>query len=359
MTKRAVIWLARKVEKPVLRLVEEDYNENGVGELLTSRGPAYQVNIRVFNQLQHSISGWPGGKPDADDTHRPERALPFPKRALVLSPEPHDAFMGMGGTIERLVDQGHEVRLAVQTSGNLRVRDVEAHKFASVVREMAEVIGRDRWEGQEAYAASILKQLEEKGEFGTDPETVRRLKGLILRGDARDAARICGVPPEAVEFLDLPFYEQGRYRRFQISPEDIERMADLVSSFRPHQIYVTGDVADPSSLDALCFMVFREAMKKLEKSDWINDCRIWLYRSKGIAMETSEIEMAVPMSPDQLALKAESIRKFQSIGPKEIDSPEKNRQMAREYDALGMAEYEAIEAFRGWPNRAGLPPASA
>lgn len=351
MGKRAVVWLARKLDKPFLKLVEEDYNESGVGELLTSQGPAYQVNIRVFNQLQHSISGWPGGKPDADDAHRPERALPFPKRALILSPEPHDAFMGMGGTIERLVDQGHEVRIAVQTSGNLRVRDIAAHKFASVVREMAEVIGGDRWEGQEAYAANILKQLEEKGEFGSDPETVRKLKGLILRGDARDAARICGVRPEAVEFLDLPFYEMGRYRRFHATAEDIEQMVDLVSRCRPHQIYVTGDVADPSSLDALCFGVFREAIDTMEGSDWINDCRIWLYRSKGSAMESSEIEMAVPMSPDQLALKAESIRKFQSIGPKEIDSPEKNRNLAREYDALGMAEYEAIEAFRRWRPR--------
>ena len=343
MTRRSVIWLAKKLEKPVLKLTEEHYNETGVGELLTAAGPAYQVNIRVFNQLQHTITGWPGGKPDADDTNRPERAQPHPKRVLVLSPEPHDAFVGMGGTIDRLIEQGHEVRLAIQTSGNLRVSDVAAYKFASVVREMAELIGGHGWEGQAAYAEDILRQLDEKGEFGLDPETVRKLKGLILRGEARDAARVCGIKDDALRFLDLPFYEAGRYRRFSLTDDDVEVMRNQLNSYRPHQIYVTGDVADPSSLQALCFQAM---IRSLSGEDWLNDCRIWVYRGKEQSLYAHEIDMAVPMSPDQLAQKADALRKFQSINAEELETPERNRETAQEYDRLGMAEYEGIEAFQ-------------
>lgn len=345
MTRQAVIWMAKKLGKPVLKLIEEEYNETGVGELLTAVGPAYQVNIAVFNALQHSITGWPGGKPEADDTNRPERALPHPKRVLVLSPEPHDAFVGMGGTLDRLVEQGHEVRLAIQTSGNLRVSDVAAHKFASVVREMAEMIGGQGWDGQISYASDIIGQLEEKGEFGIDPARVRKLKGMILRGEARDAARVCGLGDEAMNFLDLPFYEEGRYRRFTLGDEDIKQMKGLLSGYQPHQIYVTGDVADPSSLQALCFRAFELAASE---ADWLEGCRVWLYRGKEQALKAHEIDMAVPMSPDQLALKADSLRKFQSINTDELETPARNCETAQEYDQLGMAEYEGIEAFRRW-----------
>ncbi|MCB1230392.1 MAG: glucosamine-6-phosphate deaminase [Verrucomicrobiae bacterium] len=345
MTRRAVIWLSRKLEKPVLKVIEEEYNENVVGELLTAAGPAYQVNIGVFNQLQHTITGWPGGKPDADDTNRPERAQPHPKRVLIFSPEPHDAFVGMGGTIERLVEQGHEVKIAIQTSGNLRVSDVAAYKFASVVREMAELIGGQGWEGQLSYANDIIGQLEEKGEFGIDPERVRKLKGLILRGEARDAARVCGVVDEALTFLDMPFYEAGRYRRFSLTDADVDIIASLLENYQPHQIYVTGDVADPSSLQALCFRAFANA---IPEGGWTTDCRVWLYRGKELSLAGHEIDMAVPMSPDQLGLKSESLRKFQSINADELETPERNRETAREYDRLGMAEYEGIEAFQRW-----------
>ncbi|MCB1086985.1 MAG: 6-phosphogluconolactonase, partial [Verrucomicrobiae bacterium] len=348
MMGRSVLWLAKKLDKPVLKLVEEDYNENGVGELLTAAGPAYQVNIRIFNQLQHTITGWPGGKPDADDTNRPERAQPHPKRVLILSPEPHDAFVGMGGTIERLIEQGHEVKLAVQTSGNLRVSDVAAYKFASVVREMAELIGGDGWEGQSAYADDILRQLEEKGEFGLESATVRRLKGLILRGEARDAAKVCGCDGEALSFVDLPFYEAGRYRRFHLTEEDVSIMRGILQDYQPHQIYLTGEVADPSSLQFLCFRAVADSLANGGDGGWFGDCRVWVYRGKERPLDAHEIDMAVPMSPDQLDQKSEAIRKFQSIHGDELESPERNRETAREYDALGMAEYEGIEAFQRW-----------
>ena len=344
MTRRAVVWLSQKVDKPVLKLVEEAYNECGVGELITSHGPSYNVNIQVFNQLQHTITGWPGGKPDADDANRPERREPHPKRVLIFSPEPYDAVAAMGGTLERLVKQGHEVRLVCQTSGNLRVSDVAAHKFASVIQEMKS-LGREGWGDQVAYGAMILRQLEDKGDFGEDPEDLRQLKGLILRGETRDAAEVCGLESDSIRFLDLPFYENGRYRQFSMSEKDIEQCQAELNEFQPHQIYATGHIADPSSLQAICWTAISGALDQLKGAEWLKHCRTWLYRGKEAALGVHEIDMAVPMSPDQVATKAEATRKFQSIHIDDSLTTEPNVATAVAYDDLGMAEYEAIEAF--------------
>ncbi len=342
-TRKAVVWLSRKLKKPVLKLVDEDYNEHGMSELLTRHGNAYEANIDVFNQLQHTITGWPGGKFGADDTDRPEREKPQSKNVLVLSPEPQDAIVSMGGTLERLVEQGHTVTLACQTSGNLRVADAEARTFASVLSEMA---GPSSWPDQKTYADQILNQLKEKGDFGIDPDNVRWLKGLILRGELRDAAGACKLIEERVDFLDLRFYEEGRYRRFSLSEADIDAMAKILEDTQPHQIFVTGHVADPSSLQALCFEALMGAIQRPEQAKWRKDCRIWAYRGKEKPLEPHEIDMAVPLSPGQLERKQAAINKFQSIRQDEMEAPATNRQNAKSYDLLGMAEYEAIEAFQ-------------
>jgi len=351
MKKRAVVWLARRFDKPILKLVDEDYNESGAGELLASTSEAaYEVNIDCFNRVQHTITGWPGGKPGADDSHRPERATPFPKRVLVFSPEPADAFIGMGGTLDRLKEQGHQVRLVIQTSGNLRVADAAALNFARVVLEMAETTHVSGWENQRAYAQSILDALEEKGDFGSDPELVRRLKGLILRGEARDAAELCRMQYDETQFLDLPFYEKGRYRRFRLEDEDVAAVEAVLTDHRPDIVFATGDAADPSSSQAMCFRAFARAWERSQGSDVFraDDCNVWLYRGRDSAYDSHEIEMAVPMSPDQLEQKVDAIRKFMSAKEEDTQAPARNRDTAVIYDALGMAEYEAIEAFRKW-----------
>lgn len=348
MKSRAVVWLSRKLEKPILKLVDEDYNECGAGELLaTTSEAAYEVNIDCFNRVQHTITGWPGGKPGADDTNRPERATPFPKQALILSPEPADAFIGMGGTIDRLKEQGHRVHLVCLTSGNLRVSDVAALNFARVVLEMAESTHAEGWEAQAAYARSILEALEEKGEFGVDPVLVRRLKGMILRGETRDAAQLCAVESDEIRFIDLPFYEQGRYRRFLRSEEDDARVREILAEIAPDIIFTTGLSGDPSGVQGICFRAFEDAFRSLAEEAWQSDCRVWVHRGRDRAFESHEIDMAVPMSPDQLEQKAEAIRKFLS-STEEAGEPLRNREIAEEYDALGMAEYEAIEAFQRW-----------
>ena len=348
-TRRAVTWQSFKMKRPVLKLVDEDYNENGLSDLLSEQGPSYQLNIRIFNQLQHTISGWPGGKPDADDTYRPERARPFPKRCLVISPEPQDAIVGMGGTIDRLIEQGHEVRIVALTSGSLRVSDSEADKFAGTLLELAQnASNASAWSQQTMYAREVLRQLDEKGEFGEDTSMLRNLKSLILRGELRDAAHAIGLSHESVVFLDLPFYEKGRYRRFQVTEADEKAALKLLTDLEPHEIYTTGDAADPSSVSAIGFRLVEAALKKSEAEDWAGACSLWLYRGKEKPLEPHEIDMAVPMSPSQLERKKRALTRYASLSSLELEAPEQNRENGRSYDALGLAEYEAIECFQRW-----------
>lgn len=348
-TRRAVCWHSFKTSRPVLKLTDEHYNEHGLSDLLSEQGPAYQLNIRIFNQLHHTITGWPGGKPNEDDTYRPERATPYPKRVLVFSPEPQDAIVAMGSTIERLVEQGHDVRIVALTSGSLRVADSEADKFAGTLLELTGTVkDQPEWQTQTAYAREILRQLEAKGEFGEDTPLLRQLKGLILRGELRDAAHASNVTNEQVTFLDLPFYEQGRYRRFKSTEADITAMVELLRAHKPHQIYATGDAADPSSVSGICFKVLESALKACKGEDWAGSVSLWLYRGKEKPLASHEIDMAVPLSPMQLGRKARALSRYGSLSSLELASPETNRQNARNYDALGLPEYEAIETFQRW-----------
>jgi glucosamine-6-phosphate deaminase len=346
-TRRAVVWQALKTSRPVLKLIDEDYNEHGLSDLLSEQGPGYQLNIRIFNRLQHTITGWPGGKPDADDTYRPERAKPYPKRCLILSPEPQDAIVGMGGTMDRLIEQGHDVRLIALTSGSLRVPDSEADKFASTLAELGSaVVTPAEWKEQTQYANTILRILEEKGEFGEDPPALRQLKALILRGELRDAAQSLGLTSDRVHLLDLPFYEKGRYRRFNSTPDDLAALVSLLAQHRPHQIYCTGDAADPSSVAGITFRLLETALRQSEGEDWAATCSLWSYRGKEKPFEAHEIDMAVPLSPLQLERKTRSLARYGSLSSLELSIADLNRQHAKDYDALGLAEYEAIEAFQ-------------
>ncbi|HEY2574157.1 MAG TPA: glucosamine-6-phosphate deaminase [Verrucomicrobiaceae bacterium] len=346
-TRRAVCWLSSLVKEPVLKLTDEEYNEHGLSDLLSEHGPSYELNIRIFNQLQHTISGWPGGKPDADDTFRPERAKPYPKRALIFSPEPQDAVVSIGATIDRLVEQGHVVHLASMARGSLRVPDSGADIFASILLEIAST-SPEGWEKQTDYARHILKLLEDKGEFGEDPPLLRQLKGLIVRGELRDAAQALGLPQENITFLDLPFYESGRYRRFLTTDEDTAAVVKLLREIKPHQIYATGHAADPSSVSALCSRLVEQALVQCKQEDWASTCSLWLYHGREKALGPHEIDMAVPLSPVQLERKERALTKYHSLTTLERESPKTNEHTAREYDALGLAHYAAIESFQRW-----------
>ncbi len=336
-TRRAVSWLANKTGRPVLKLTDEDYNENGMGSLLTQEGgTAYDLNIRIFNDLGHTITGWPGGKPNCDDSDRPESAAPFPKRSLILSPEPGDALLAMGGTIDRLVSQGHEVSLVHLTSGSLRVPDAAAETFARTLLERGE--GKPEWATSSEYAKTILEQIKAKGNFGEHPAELRQLKGLIRRGEARDSAAALGLASENVHFLDLPFYENGRYRRFTPGELDIAAIKKLLTETASHQIYLTGHLADPSSIAGLTYQLISEAGIPESTS-------IWLYRAHEAEPAPHEIAMAIPMSPAQLEDKVDALTRFGVLPETSHQNGKAGRALASGYDALGLPEYEAIEAF--------------
>jgi glucosamine-6-phosphate deaminase len=358
MTRRAVVWLCQKTAKPILKLTDEDYNENGLGELVTEHGPSYSINIRVFNEMQRTITGWPGGKPNADDKNRPERRDPFPKRVIIFSPHPDDDVISMGGTFIRLVDQGHEVHVAYQTSGNIAVFDEDAMRYAEFVSDYA-----SKFTANDSGALRLFDDvrafLKNKKTGDVDSPEVRAIKGLIRRGEAKAGCRYVGIPDEQMHFLDMPFYETGRVKKAPLGEADIQIIMDLIRKVQPHQIYAAGDLADPHGTHRVCLDAIMEAVRRLKHEAFMNDCWVWLYRGAWHEWELEKIEMAVPISPVELLRKRRAIFKhqsqkdnvmFQGSDKREFweRAEHRNRETANLYDQLGLAEYEAMEAFVRW-----------
>ncbi len=357
MVKKAVTYLSQTLKKPILKLTDKDYNDNGMSDLLAQHGSAYEINTDVFNQLQHTITGWPGGKPNADDTNRPERATPARKRVLIFSPHPDDDIISMGGTFQRLVDQGHDVHVAFHTSGNIAVADDEAFRFIEFVVDFNNKFSIRSEEANKLFldAREFLKNKSSE----VDSPEVRHVKGLIRRGEAKATARFVGIPDENVHFLDMPFYETGTIQKKPIGPEDIRIVADMIDQVKPHQIYAAGDFADPHGTHKVCWDSIEAALKVVKHNEYMKDCWVWLYRGAWAEWDIHEIEMAVPMSPDQVLKKRYGIFKhqsqkdgvvFQGDDTREFwqRAEERNRGTAKLYDALGLAEYEAMEAFVRW-----------
>lgn len=358
MVKKAVTTLSLNLGKPVLKLTNKDYNDNGLSDLLARHGQAYEINIEVFNQLQHSISGWPGGKPNADDTNRPERALPAHKRVILFSPHPDDDIISMGGTFQRLVDQGHDVHVAYQTSGNIAVADDEAYRFIDFVIDFNTKFGIDNSETERIFKEA-REFLENKKDSDVDSAAVRYVKGLIRRGEAKATCRFVGIPDENVHFLDMPFYETGRIEKKPLGEDDINVVANLIEEVKPHQVYAAGDLADPHGTHKVCLDAIFAAIERLKHKNFMKDCWVWLYRGAWAEWDIHEIEMAVPMSPDQVLQKRMGIFKhqsqkdgvvFQGTDAREFwqRAEDRNKATAELYNKLGLAEYEAMEAFVRW-----------
>ncbi|GAB3327178.1 glucosamine-6-phosphate deaminase [Larkinella ripae] len=358
MIKKAVTYLSRALGKPVLKLTNKDYNDNGMSDLLAQVGQAYDLNIDVFNQLQHTITGWPGGKPNADDANRPERALPASKRCLIFSPHPDDDIISMGGTFQRLHDQGHEVHVGYQTSGNIAVADDEALRFADYVVDFNEKFGIDSPDATQIFRDAAESLREKKGSE-MDTTEVRYIKGLIRKGEAKSTCRFVGIPVENAHFLNMPFYETGKVEKKPLGEDDIQAVMDVIREVKPHQIYAAGDLADPHGTHKVCLDAIMEAVRRLKDEAFMKDCWVWLYRGAWAEWGIHEIEMAVPMSPDQLMRKRLGIFKHQSqkdgVVYQGTDSrefwqraEERNRATAGLYNQLGLAEYEAMEAFVRW-----------
>ncbi|MDR1810040.1 MAG: glucosamine-6-phosphate deaminase [Prevotella sp.] len=356
LVRKAIVWLCEQTGKPILKLTNKDYNQHGLSELLSHYGSAYDVNIRIFNDLQHTITGWPGGKPNADDTNRPERALPYPKRVLVFSPHPDDDVISMGGTLQRLVDQQHNVHVAYQTSGNIAVGDEDAIRTLSLMLHLNELM-----EGKAGVldakckeALDFLTHKKKNGDY--DTADVLFLKTQIRKEEARAACRYIGIKEDNIHFLGLPFYETGRIQKDKLSEKDVQKIIPLLQEIKPHQIYLAGDLADPHGTHKVCLDAALSAIYEVRNEAWMKDCRIWMYRGAWAEWEIDHIEMAVPISPEELRRKRNSILKHQSqmesapfLGNDERlfwqRSEDRNHATAELYRNLGLASYEAIEAF--------------
>ena len=346
LKRKAVVWLCDKTQKSILKLTDKDYNNNGMSSLLVEEGSAYDLNIKMFNILQHSITGWPGGKPNADDTNRPERALPEKKRVIIFSPHPDDDVISMGGTFDRLVEQGHEVHVAYQTSGNIAVSNEDALKASEVAKAM---------NPDSTAMDQIIDELHHAN-GGVDSAPLRRLKGLIRRSESYAATRYLGLADDQVHFLDLPFYETGTIIKNKLTQSDIDIMMDIIRQVKPHQIYAAGDWADPHGTHKVCLDALYEALDQLKGEAFLDDCWVWLYRGAWHEWDLHEIEMVVPMSPDQVARKRHAIFyhqsqkdgvMFQGDDRREfwMRVEDRNKDTARRYRDLGLSDYAAMEAF--------------
>jgi len=357
LKKKAVIWLAEHVSKPILKLVAEDYNNHGMAQLAVEQGPVYDINIDIFNQIQHTITGWPGGKPDADDSQRPERAEPAQKRAVIFSPHPDDDVISMGGTFMRLVDQGNDVHVAYQTSGNTAVWDDDVLRYVEFAIDFEERMGTDTANLHSTYA-DMRAFIAQKQPNQPDSPEIRDVKGFIRKSEALAGARYAGLKDDHIHFMALPFYETGKVKKDPVSDEDIRLTMELLQEIKPHQVFAAGDFADPHGTHIVCFNIVVEALRRLSKTEtWVADCWLWMYRGAWFEFETHEIEMAVPLSPDEVLRKRYAIFKHQSqkdpaVFPGEdrrefwVRAEDRNRETAERYDRLGFAEYAAMEAFK-------------
>ncbi|MDR1356937.1 MAG: glucosamine-6-phosphate deaminase [Tannerellaceae bacterium] len=357
LIRRAIVWLCRLTGKPILKLTNKDYSENGLGELLALYGSAYNVNIKIFNDIQHTITGWPGGKPNADDHNRPERAEPYPKKVIIFSPHPDDDVISMGGTFHRLCSQSHDVYVAYQTSGNIAVGDEEVIRYCEYLRDVCDRYSPgDRTVKQKAEdIIHFLRYEKVAGEKETDD--VLFMKGTIRREEARAGARYSGITDDThIRFLDLPFYETGMVKKKELGEEDVKIVAELLKEIKPTQIFVAGDLADPHGTHKVCLDAALAAIDELKDDEWMKQCRIWMYRGAWAEWDMDHIEMAVPISPEELRSKRNAILKHQSqaesapfLGDDERlfwqRAEDRNRATAALYHSLGLAAYEAIEAF--------------
>lgn len=361
LIRKAVIWLARKLKKPILKLTDEDYNEEGLQDLLADHGPAYDINLHVFRHLQRTISGWPGGKPadrkQPGDVEQPHDDI-FPKRVLIFSPHPDDDVISMGGTLIRLAKQGHDVHVAYQTSGNIAVFDDDAHRYCDFMASFNRTFGVAPEQTGE-LDLRIEQSLRNKKPGEVDSPEVQMIKGLIRKGEAKAATRLCGVPEEKLHFLDLPFYETGTIKKNPLSDEDVQIVVELLESMKPHQIYAAGDLRDPHGTHRVCLTAILRACQQVQDQEWFQKCTVLLYRGAWHEWEPHEIELAVPLSPDEVELKRNAIFKHESqkdraVYPGHDDrefwqrAEDRNSGTARLYDSLGLAEYAAIEGFVRW-----------
>jgi glucosamine-6-phosphate deaminase len=360
MIKKAVVNMALKLKKPVLSLTNSDYNEYGLSDLLVEEGDAYEINLKVYYMLRDSITGWPGGKPNVRLPTHPERSEPYPKRVMIFSPHPDDDIISMGGTFQRLHDQGHDVHVAYQTSGNIAVTDEFVTRFLDFAVGFEEIAGIDTKKSGKILE-DARKFIARKKANQTDTPNIRAIKGLIRRCEAKATCRYVGIKEENIHFQNLPFYETGSIEKKPMSEKDVKVTMELLRQIKPQQVYCAGDFADPHGTHIICFNVVLESLKRIKAAgdNWISDCWLWLYKGAWQEWNIEEIEMAIPMSPDQVLRKRfgifihqsqKDMVPFQGSDSREFwqRAEERNEATANLYADLGLTHYAAMEAFVRW-----------
>ena len=350
---RAIVWLCGQTGKPILKLTNKDYNDYGLSELVALFDSAYNVNIKIFNDLQHTITGWPGGKPNADDTHRPEREKPYPKRVLIFSPHPDDAVVSMGGTVQRLIQQGHDVSIAIQTDADVAVSDEDLLRSLLLADRLTK-----HFEDMEfKFIDKTLTKLINDTVTQDDDNDIRYFKGSIMLSEAMIACQQMGVSRNNLYDLRMPFYTNDPHGQGHVTDADVEVIQNLISQVKPHQIFFDNDLVDPYGTHVRATTAVMLAIDKLKDEEFMRDCRVWMYRGQWGQWDVDHVEMAVPMSPEEFSGKRDAILKFHS---QIHDAPfrsnadgklpwqrsiERNLDLAERYQQLGLATYEAIEAF--------------
>lgn len=360
MIKKAVISTALKTAKPLLSLTNTDYKDNGIGDLLVEHGDAYEINLEVYYMLRDTITGWPGGKPNVNLPNHPERSIPYPKRIIIFSPHPDDDIISMGGTFQRLHDQGHDVHVAYQTSGNIAVTDEFVTRFLDFAVGFENMFGMDSKKSEDILTKAMAYLGQKKSNQMDTPE-IRSIKGLIRVCEAKATCRYVGISDDNSHFQNLPFYETGTIEKKPMGEEDVKLTVELLRKIKPQQVFCAGDLADPHGTHKVCLEIVFEALRRIKESgdDWVKDCYMWLYKGAWQEWDISEIEMAIPMSPDQVLKKRYGIFihqsqkdmvPFQGSDNREFwqRAEDRNSNTSNMYAQLGMTKYAAMEAFVRW-----------
>ncbi len=343
LIKRATLWLCKQTGKALLKLDSDDFRAHDLHQLLRHHGPAEIIAQRVFRWMLDTIDYHPAGQQ--------------PKKTLCFSPHPDDDVISMGGTLIRLMEDKHEVHIAYMTSGNIAVFDHDARRVAELVADYNQMFGIDQAQSG-ALAEQVRTAIHEKKPGQPDAESILQIKGLIRRSEARAAAIAIGCHDSNLHFLDLPFYRTGTIAKKPVGPEDIDIIERLLQSLKPDQIYVAGDLADPHGTHRVCAeAIFAALIRMRERNEPIPD--VLLYRGAWQEYPMHEIEIAVPLSPGDLALKRQSIfmhesqkdkALFPGSDPREFwqRAEDRNRGTADSYNKIGLPEFFALEAFARW-----------
>jgi glucosamine-6-phosphate deaminase len=348
LIKRALLWLSEKSGKALLKLDDDDFREHGLHQLLRHHGPAQSIAHRVFRWMMDTIEYHPAGR---------ER-----KPVICFSPHPDDDVISMGGTLIRLVEDGHEVHVAYMTSGNIAVFDHDARQVADLVTEFNRLFGIDSVKTHE-LEARVAQALQQKGPGDSDSPEVLAIKALIRWSEAKAGAIVAGCREENLHFLDLPFYRTGTIAKKPLSDDDARIVRELIERVQPAQIYVAGDLSDPHGTHRVCAQAIFRALDMIER-DGGQRPEVLLYRGAWQEWAPHEIEIAVPLSPRDLEVKRAAIFRHESQKDSALfpgpDDPrefwqraeDRNRNTAAVYNQLGLPEYFALEGFVRWSGQA-------